>query len=274
MNLTQIHISNFFKLFDRGGCILDFTRSELDDFVASFVGITPCETYQLPMTKALKRCLNDLNDAQIKLLLFSLFEYYETNYINELDKNSSYSKSLKKAYCICKKIIQAESKSPDNYLTEIFKSDLSEHFDSTYMNNQIDILLRTRTSNPTEAIGKSKELVESCCKTVLAENNVEIDEYWNTSQLVKQTMQCLNIDADDINSDLPAGKIIKRILSSLGNISSSLAELRNHYGGGHGRTRDFKGLSVRHAKLAVGSSITLVEYLWDAHTWRINQSAK
>lgn len=106
MNLTQIHISNFFKLFDRGGCILDFTRSELDDFVASFVGITPCETYQLPMTKALKRCLKDLDDAQIKLLLFSLFEYYETNYINELDKDSTYSKSLKKTYCICKKLFK------------------------------------------------------------------------------------------------------------------------------------------------------------------------
>lgn len=274
MNLTQIQISNFFKLFDRGGCILDFSRSELDDFVASFVGITPCETYQLPMTKALKRCLKDLNGTQIKLLLFSLFEYYETNYVNELDKDSEYCRSLKKTYYICKKIIQAESKSPDNYLTETFKSDLSEHFDSTYMNSQIDILLQTRTSNPTEAIGKSKELVENCCKTILFENNIVIDEHWNTSQLVKRTMQCLNIDADDINSDLPAGKIIKKVLSSLGNISSSLAELRNHYGSGHGRTRDFKGLSVRHAKLAVGSSITLVEYLWDAHTWRINQSTK
>lgn len=91
---------------------------------------------------------------------------------------------------------------------------------------------------------------------------------WGVSQLVKETMKCLGIETDDINADLPAGGTIKRILSSLGNIAGGIAELRNPYGTGHGKADSYKGLTIRHAKLAVGSSATLVEYLWDAHEWR------
>lgn len=42
-------------------------------------------------------------------------------------------------------------------------------FSSMYMQDQIDLLMEIRTRNPTGAIGKAKELVESCCKTILAE---------------------------------------------------------------------------------------------------------
>ena len=47
-----------------------------------------------------------------------------------------------------------------------------------------------------------------------------------------------------------------------------IAEYRNSWGSGHGKASDFEPLFVRHAKLAVGSSITLVEYLWDTYLWR------
>lgn len=136
------------------------------------------------------------------------------------------------------------------------------------MRQQIDALFSSRETNPTEAIGKSKELIESCCKTILEENSRDYGGNWGVSQLVKETMKCLGIETDDINADLPAGGTIKRILSSLGNIAGGIAELRNPYGTGHGKADSYKGLTIRHAKLAVGSSATLVEYLWDAHEWR------
>ena len=33
----------------------------------------------------------------------------------------------------------------------------------------MSIMLENQSNNPTEAIGKAKELIESCCKTILAE---------------------------------------------------------------------------------------------------------
>lgn len=44
-------------------------------------------------------------------------------------------------------------------------------------------------------------------------------------------------------------------------VAGGIAELRNPYGTGHGKPDSYKGLTVRHAKLAVGSATTLVEYL-------------
>ena len=63
-------------------------------------------------------------------------------------------------------------------------------------------------------------------------------------------------------------KIIKKILSSLNSLASGLAELRNAYGSGHGKNFKFIGLEPRHADLAIGSSITLVNYLWSTFEWR------
>lgn len=58
---------------------------------------------------------------------------------------------------------------------------------------------------------------------------------------------------------------IKALLGNLLQISTRIAELRNPYGSGHGKSASYKGLESRHAKLAVGSSITFVTFLWDTH---------
>ena len=42
-----------------------------------------------------------------------------------------------------------------------------------------------------------------------------------------------------------------------------MAELRNSYGSGHGKDAKFKGLSPRHARLAVGAGVTAVHFLWE-----------
>lgn len=64
------------------------------------------------------------------------------------------------------------------------------------------------------------------------------------------------------------------MLGGLSSIAGGIAELRNPYGTGHGKDDGFRGLSPRHSKLAVGASVTLVEYLWDAHKWRQGESDK
>lgn len=58
------------------------------------------------------------------------------------------------------------------------------------------------------------------------------------------------------------------ILGNLRAIATNLGALRNPYGRGHGKSATYKGLEERHAKLAVGSSITLVSFLWDTYERR------
>ena len=54
-------------------------------------------------------------------------------------------------------------------------------------------------------------------------------------------------------------------------VFKEMMELRNKYGSGHGKSSSYKGLQERHAKLAIGASITLVNFLWDSNE-RINKN--
>ena len=65
---------------------------------------------------------------------------------------------------------------------------------------------------------------------------------------------------------------MKKLLGNLRAIAESLGELRNVYGSGHGKSATYKGLQPRHAKLAVGSAVTLVNFLWD--TYQIQEKMK
>ena len=57
----------------------------------------------------------------------------------------------------------------------------------------------------------------------------------------------------------------KRLLSNLATITNGIAELRNSYGTGHGKTASTKGLGARHSKLAVGAASTLAIFLVETH---------
>ena len=75
----------------------------------------------------------------------------------------------------------------------------------------------------------------------------------------------LNLTPNQIPDSDPLANEIKAVLGNLRGITSKLAEMRNAYGSGHGKSASFTGLEVRHAKLAVGCSITFATFLWDTY---------
>lgn len=267
MAMTETEKGLFLRLFNRGGYVLNFTTDSFDAFTKTSVGVALCARYGLSKGKSLTAFVEEASPEDASKLLCELFEYYETHYTAEIEGESSAwgADEYHRCYEKCKPVAERE-RAGAAVLAQ--KSGLEAHFTGEYMRQQIDALFASRETNPTEAIGKSKELIESCCKTILEESGKAYDKNWNLGQLVSKTMKSLDIDANEINAGLPAGGTVKRILSSLGNIAGGIAELRNPYGTGHGKPDSYKGLTVRHAKLAVGSATTLVEYLWDAHEWR------
>jgi hypothetical protein len=78
----------------------------------------------------------------------------------------------------------------------------------------------------------------------------------------------LKLVPEDIPNAAKASSTIKNLLSSLVIIVQGVAELRNLYGTGHGPEGRAKGLELRHANLAVGSSMTLVTFLFDTYKQR------
>jgi hypothetical protein len=119
--------------------------------------------------------------------------------------------------------------------------------------------------DPTLAIGTAKELVETCCKTILEARNVAFSRSADLPELVKSTTKELELTPDDIPDKANAADTVKRLLSNLATITYGIAELRNQYGTGHGKAAGAKGLGPRHAKLAVGAASTLAVFLAETH---------
>lgn len=137
--------------------------------------------------------------------------------------------------------------------------------DSDYVMQQITRMEASVSDDPALGIGTAKELIETCCRTVLQERGKEPDEKWDLSQLVKQTSRELKLIPEKIPDEAKAGDTIRRVLGSLASITQGIAELRNAYGTGHGKGAKHRGLSPRHARLAVGAASTLAVFLVQTH---------
>jgi hypothetical protein len=147
-------------------------------------------------------------------------------------------------------------------------SPLKEHAklaNANHLAEQIRRLEASVDADPSLAIGTAKELIETCCKTILAERGKPVSGAPDVSTLTKATLKELKLVPEGIPDAARGAEVIKRLLSNLGTIGNGLAELRGLYGTGHGKHGSTTGLGSRHAKLAVGAAATLVMFLLETH---------
>lgn len=142
---------------------------------------------------------------------------------------------------------------------------IAEHFDARHMNDQIKRIEASVDTDPSLAIGTAKELVESCFKTILTERGIEYGNSDDLPQLGKKVFKALRLVPDDVPEAAKGADTIRRLLSNLATVTQGLAEMRSLYGTGHGKDGRTKGLSSRHAKLAVGAASTLVTFAFETH---------
>jgi len=144
--------------------------------------------------------------------------------------------------------------------------------DPSYVAQQITRMEAAIPDDPGLAIGTAKELVETCCRTILSERGREPQGHVDLPKLVKLTSKELELTPGDIPSQARAAETIKRLLSNLATVTQGIAELRNLYGTGHGKDASSKGLGPRHAKLVVGAASTLVVFFTETHRQRQTRS--
>ncbi len=269
--LTSIEIGTFLKLFNRGGYVLDFSTNDFDIFTMESVGVALCNEYHMSKGKSLAAYVNNASANDVEKLLNDLLSYYEENYEQEYTENTSddefsycrynaeYARLYKKCRAYMNRVLNIATPLAVN------AAELQEKFSSQYLSKQIELMLKMQSENPTDAIGKAKELIESCCKTILDNKGVAWDKNWDMSKLTGETLSLLNLTPKSIADTDPVSENIKAVLGNLRGISTKLAEIRNPYGSGHGKSASFTGLETRHAKLAVGCSITFVTFLWDTY---------
>lgn len=257
-------------LFIRNGYVLDFSTNEFDIFTTNSIGEALCSKYNLSKGKSLVQYLNSASDESRTKILMDLFEYYEKNmeyeYNSGYQDDSGYSyinrydEKYSKLYMECRLIVR-------NITGEIpiiqTANELKEKFSSEYLSNQINLMLEMQTKNPTEAIGKSKELIESCCKTILDELEIPWSKSDDVPALTNKVMSALSLLPNNVNTSDPAAAAVRGLLGNLRAIPIKLAEIRNTFGSGHGKESTYIGLDIRHAKLAVGACIIFVDFIWN-----------
>lgn len=266
--MNNIEKGAFLKLFNRGGYVLDFSTSDFDAFTMDSVGVAICQKYKFSKGKSLISFTNEANDEQVLKLFTDLMYYYETEFrdfkseTRDIDINNE--KGLyHDLYLKCKNILSKYRKEP--CVSTILADELKSSFSTEYMTKMINMMISSLDNNTTEAIGKAKELIESCCKTILKECSVVVMKDWKFQQIVNKTFEELHLLPKDVDVNSPMVASFKQVYGSLKGLINPLAAIRNAYGSGHGKDIHFTDLDSRHAKLLVGISCSLTEFLWETH---------
>ena len=262
--ITNVEKQYFISLLNRNGYVLNFSTNSFDNFTINSIGIALCNHYGLSKGKSLEAFLLECSPDEARKLLADLVSYYEANYHYEIEHKDKKYYGL---YVKCREILDREPFGGTAVTAAIF-DDLESAFSTEYMSDQLQRCLNEANVNPTEAIGKAKEVLESCCKTILQQRNFQERIPINLNKLTKETFNILGISSESVNMERPEGKLVASLLAHLSGVVNCMAALRNYYGSGHGRSAQYQGLTKRHAYLAVNISFSLMQYLWETHNER------
>lgn len=238
-----------------GGYVLNFSDRTFGDFVLDSVGVDiHSDRYTLQGTSKankLRAFWKIESDSAVGTLLLALIDY-------EGVADPETIALASKCQAVATRLL-AGTPSLDSLREQ------ATILNATHLAEQTRRMEASVESDPSLAIGTAKELIETCCKTILAQRGKPVTGAPDISTLTKQTLKELRLVPEGIPDAARGAEVIKRLLSNLGTIGNGLAELRGLYGTGHGKHGSATGLGARHAKLAVGAAATLVVFLFETH---------
>lgn len=141
----------------------------------------------------------------------------------------------------------------------------AEEINTVYIRRQIGRMEAAVTTDPPLAIGTGKELLETICKTILADRGKPVAANMELLPLVKATIAELNLSASSDPSGSKGAEATRHLVNSLASAVQSISQLRNLYGTGHGKDGRAPSVDSRHAALAVGAATAISVFLYDAH---------
>lgn len=144
----------------------------------------------------------------------------------------------------------------------------AEVIDIRHIQPHLNRIADSVDADPAQAIGSSKELLETVSKAILHELGDDFDQFNTLQQLVKAAFKSLDLATEDIPDAKKGADSIRKVLAGLSQIVHGVAELRNQYGTGHGRLENERGITSRHARLVAGSVSTLVTFMLETFSTR------
>jgi len=143
-----------------------------------------------------------------------------------------------------------------------------EALSSGWMAKQIERMEYAVESDPELAIGTAKELIESCCKSILTIREIPFTKADDLGNLTKKVTKALQLVPDGVSDAAKGAENIKNVLRNLTQLTSNLTQLRGLYGTGHGKEGQHRGLQPRHARLAVAAAVAFVDFVSETDRYR------
>ncbi|QIL45841.1 abortive infection family protein [Vagococcus coleopterorum] len=249
------------SFFNNGGYVLDFTNSTFDEFTEYYIGRSIRREYGLSKGKTLEKFVDmELETDGIKLLI-KFFEHYEM-----MNKNSDDITQYMLDYAPRVKLILDKElallKEKDKHV--FFESEFVKNVDSDYIKKQSQLIIDAIKDAPSDAIGKSKELLETCFKYILDDLEIAYSKDETVLTLRKKVFKELNLDSKD-NLSAKSSRDVQQVLSGLTQIIQGINGLRNEKGSGHGKEKNFEELPPRYAMLVVNSMVAIVNFTWETY---------
>lgn len=252
-NLSPAEKATIKTAFNKQGWVLDFSNASFARFTVDSIGYDIQSMYGLSKGASLDAYIAETETANVVRLTNDLLDYYEgTDLINSDPIPANVVEKLRQ-------IIQKYS--AEFRVTHTQALSIRDSFEDSYTEKQIDQMLSSINSNPADSIGKAKELLETCLKSILLERGIFTSKELtrlDLPELIKDTRTALSISSEH--------QEVKQIIGGLSGIASGIAQLRNAKGSGHGRPlRAFSEPTSVEARLAIDSCVTLVHFFWSLH---------
>jgi len=154
-----------------------------------------------------------------------------------------------------KKVVGLDSRSSSR------ARNVADALDAGWMQKEIERVESSIETDPSLAIGTAKDLVETCCKTILNKLDVEYPKGIKFPKLTGMVVKELRLVPDEISEKAKGAEAIRLILRNLSALTQYVAELRGLYGSGHGKDGQHRGLEPRHARIAVGAAVIFIDFV-------------
>lgn len=142
------------------------------------------------------------------------------------------------------------------------KHAIISYFNSEYVSSKIKIMEENLNDNPDLSLGTAKELIETYCKSVLKGKDIEYDKDWELQKLFKRTIDVVDfVDLTNVDNPQQAEKSVKQLLSGCNSIIHGVTELRNAYGTGHGKDKDFVCLPSSYVRFVIATVADIILFL-------------
>ncbi|RXW31973.1 hypothetical protein C1706_07940 [Propioniciclava flava] len=131
--------------------------------------------------------------------------------------------------------------------------------------------LRHNVEDSSVLLGGAKELLESICKLVLEEQSMLPDRRADFDELLALALDRLQLQPHLVDVTIPGGKQVRAIYQSAKTTASTINELRNLQGTGHGRTLP-PGISRETGRYVIREATHVAELLLSTHDRQMGRS--